>query len=602
MSGQAIRRSQFITTYGPGAILEGPDGPRIIPILENSSIYDQLRTTDFEITDMRLSQNLANNAGIIRLPSNAELGVPDFQHIYATNRFPAWSLCVIHDILYRKIENNDRACPHCDPLANRYEAWDQANRQAIRFIRACELGHMDDVDWIGIINHNTDDCHPAYLYWRGAGGALRHINIVCPSCGASINLGWAYSRPWMCSGRFPEQSRERLGCDRNSQLIQRGAANLHIPEIRTALTIPPRATPLHRLIEMTVIRAVIARPEGQEIHSKAEFIGLLMPLVEVNLLSSAIVTEIDGYDEETILGVIDDVSTSYEPVTTHGFRLSEFEALRHAATHGAPPEPSPTPGSPPLFEVSRSQVRSIGSPFGVRFRITPVNRLRVVMVQTGYRRQDPLNPVVDRIFLDDERPWYPGVELFGEGVFVDVDIGGESEGPSEGVAPSGQSANAWFDAWIDFDAHGGELDEDERHMLHPTFAWWHTFSHRLINALAIDSGYSSAAVRERVYANIDPEEGRGTGGVLLYTAQPGGDGTLGGLVALVPEFERVLEAAFRNLDACSNDPLCGDERFVPGRYNGAACYACALVSETSCEHRNMNLDRHLLLETAGHSN
>jgi hypothetical protein len=121
-------------------------------------------------------------------------------------------------------------------------------------------------------------------------------------------------------------------------------------------------------------------------------------------------------------------------------------------------------------------------------------------------------------------------------------------------------------------------------------------SHRLINALAVDSGYSSASVRERVYVNIDPATGIATGGVLLYTAQPGGDGTLGGLIALVPEFERVLDSAFRTLDSCSNDPLCGEEEFASGKYNGAACYACALVSETSCEYRNMRLDRNLLRE------
>ena len=67
-------------------------------------------------------------------------------------------------------------------------------------------------------------------------------------------------------------------------------------------------------------------------------------------------------------------------------------------------------------------------------------------------------------------------------------------------------------------------------------------------------------------------------------------------MALVSSFERVLATALNSLDTCSNDPLCGEEEFGPGKYKGAACYACALVSETSCEHRNMRLDRNLLLE------
>ncbi len=132
--------------------------------------------------------------------------------------------------------------------------------------------------------------------------------------------------------------------------------------------------------------------------------------------------------------------------------------------------------------------------------------------------------------------------------------------------------------------------------MHPVFVWWHTLAHRLINALSIDSGYSSAAVRERVYNDIDPGTGQAHGGILLYTAQPGGDGTLGGLIALVPHFDRVLRAALNTIDACSNDPLCSEEQFRAGRYNGAACYACQLISETSCEHRNTRLDRTLLME------
>ena len=31
-------------------------------------------------------------------------------------------------------------------------------------------------------------------------------------------------------------------------------------------------------------------------------------------------------------------------------------------------------------------------------------------------------------------------------------------------------------------------------------------------------------------------------------------------------------------------------------YIGASCYGCTMNSETSCEHRNMWLDRNILLE------
>ncbi len=306
--------------------------------------------------------------------------------------------------------------------------------------------------------------------------------------------------------------------------------------------------------------------------------------------------EIRNYPEEAILAAINDTVAGNLPATVRDLRLQEFEALRHAAAHGAPSQPSPTPGAPPQFEVIRGQVRSLPGLYGHRLRITPVNRLRVVMVQTGYRRLDPLNPPVDRAYNDGQHLWYPGVELFGEGVFIDLDPGSQTGAPARHFELTGAAANTWFDAWIDPDHFEQRIQPNERGQLHPVFVWWHTLAHRLINALAVDSGYASAAVRERVFVDVDENSGDAGGGVLLYTAQPGGDGTLGGLVALVSEFERVLAAAFRNLEACSHDPLCGEERFAPGKYNGAACYACALVSETSCEHRNMRLDRALLLK------
>lgn len=595
MATQSLRRSQFITTYGPGAILEGPQGPRIIPGLDQSGLFDNRRPVEFEITDLRLSQALLNGAGILRLPSNAELGRPDADSIYDTKRFPAWSLCVKHGLLYHKTQEDNRACPRCAPLSDKYEAWRQAQRQAIRFVRACPDGHLDDVDWVGIIEHRRDNCRPSYLYWRGGGGALRHVSIECPNCGASMNLGIAYSREWRCSGRYPEHGNDRPGCDKPSKIVQRGAANLRIPELQTALTIPPRSTRLHRLLEMTVIRAVLLT---QPVHNKGELVAALKTLVKNGLLNEAVLIEVQSHSDDAICAAIQDTIEGSLPDTLQTLRLQEFEALQYAAAHGAPAQPSPTPGAPPQFEVAQTQVRLLVQPNGHVLRITPVNRLRVVMVQTGYRRLDPLlgNPV-DCVYQDHQgRNWYPGVELFGEGIFVDLVSQNHETGPLDHFPLQGTAANAWFDAWLAPDQFEQRFHAEERDQLHPVFVWWHTLSHRLINALAVDSGYSSAAVRERVFVDIDQQTGGGRGGVLLYTVQPGGDGTLGGLAALASEFERVISVAFRNLDACSNDPLCGEEQFEPGKYNGSACYACALVSETSCEHRNMRLDRNLLLD------
>jgi hypothetical protein len=278
---------------------------------------------------------------------------------------------------------------------------------------------------------------------------------------------------------------------------------------------------------------------------------------------------------------LDEVLRPSETQTAEEMRLDEYRRLRDAAAEGFPMEPGT---SRPQFEVVRSDVRVFNTDHG-RFRITPVSRLRVVMVQTGYRRLDG-NPVDRCATIDGER-WYPGVELFGEGVFVDlVD---ENCDPAPVPVAGGAST-----AWRQVSPAAAPWATDPGTQLDPAFVWLHTLSHRLISALSMSCGYSSAALRERIFLDASVPGPR-HGGILLYTVQPGGDGTLGGLISLVPRFERVLGRAFHDLDSCSNDPLCGRERFNHERVNGAACYACLFQSETSCEHRNASLDRNVLL-------
>lgn len=66
--------------------------------------------------------------------------------------------------------------------------------------------------------------------------------------------------------------------------------------------------------------------------------------------------------------------------------------------------------------------------------------------------------------------------------------------------------------------------------------------------------------------------------------------------------ERVNEMLSRatvRLALCSNDPICAEHGEGSEDYplQGAACHACLLVPETSCEARNTRLDRGLLVRT-----
>ncbi len=89
-------------------------------------------------------------------------------------------------------------------------------------------------------------------------------------------------------------------------------------------------------------------------------------------------------------------------------------------------------------------------------------------------------------------------------------------------------------------------------------------------------------------------------GLMLYTAAPDSEGTLGGLVELgKPEnLGPLLKRALESAALCSSDPLCAEHDPVTDRaLHGAACHACLFASETSCEVGNRFLDRALLVPT-----
>ena len=140
-----------------------------------------------------------------------------------------------------------------------------------------------------------------------------------------------------------------------------------------------------------------------------------------------------------------------------------------------------------------------------------------------------------------------------------------------------------------------ENPNSRRDELDPEFVWWHTFSHALIKAISDDSGYSTASIKERIYFERN-ENGKVRGGILLYAAQPGTEGTMGGLVALAPHFDQFIQTAIGMLETCSGDPLCRENHFRNGSYVGASCFGCTMNSETSCDARNFFLDRNVFLE------
>ncbi len=599
---QGIRPSQFITTYGPGAILEGPRGPRIIPDADIGLLSDRLgiRPDDYRIDDERMSNGLLEGYGIYRLPTNAELGLESDRHVYETRPFPCWKVCADQhggsgSLLYEQL-----FCPIC----RRGDG-----RNAVGFVMACRNGHLDDIDWERLV-HYYGECkrtasasiprtiaESSAIFWRREGPTLASVQLVCPRCEKTRKFSSIYYGEHLpCSGRHP-QRRSRDKCDRHARVINRQAANLHLPEIRTLLSIRSTYTDIHLAVQDPLLKVMLA---GRSIESNAEWQKMICNPEVCNIMRPATVEVLRNAKWEDVLQARKDVKTK-SPDTYHGLLMDEFSGLHAASIGGAPPRTGPPPRSRVLFELDSSSVTTATASGGHGFTIAPVQTLRAVTVQKGFRRDIPESKGVDdppklvRVSYTppgDTRGWYPGVELFGEGIFIRLE---DNDGWADN--PEGSHAEHWLKAW----RHAGSYPsftfrdaERSRDELHPGFFWWHTLSHLLVRVIGEDAGYSAASIRERVY--IEAGDGRYRGGILLYATQPGSDGTLGGLIALAPHMERILRIALERSAACSGDPLCIKSRLAHGDCNGASCYACTMNSETSCEHRNMWLDRGVLLD------
>ena len=76
------------------------------------------------------------------------------------------------------------------------------------------------------------------------------------------------------------------------------------------------------------------------------------------------------------------------------------------------------------------------------------------------------------------------------------------------------------------------------------------------------------------------------------------DGTLGGLTSLAKNLQKYFDILSESSEHCSNDPLCSETQSSSLKEN-LGCYSCTYNSETSCEHRNLFVDRLLMRQGAG---
>lgn len=561
MGKQALRASQVILTFGPGAIVDLPDDS--VMMLGTHAWFPLGRPKRSRtISEPRLQAMLG--VARFRAPPADTFGRQDIPFTF----FPDYRSCPVCG--YLGVPRRETTgfvdypppppCPSC-----------HAATLPARIVTACVDGHISDFPWSRWIHFGracTLSNPQLTLKAGGRSAALSDLVAGC-SCGKRRSLGGALNQTsmqelhWLCPGTRPWLGDKVDGCDKPVRALQRGASNIYFSVTRSALSIPPWSGTLQTQVAEWWAQLPDVPPETDwPVLARTYFRGY--PYKEVERCIRSL---LELHQERPSLR-----SEEYA-VFDSGRPCNETDLVTYDQPVGAWAQPF------------------LG-------RVTALSRLREVRALVGFSRIDApdLDPTAD----SDPMPtvsvarlspqplgWYPATENRGEGIFITLDPSRLADWEALPFVRS--RAGSLFSAYREWRRVRG-LDAPAAEP--PRLPLLHTLSHVVIRQLALDCGYSSSSLRERIYSSDD------MAGILVSTSAADSDGSLGGLVRLsrADRFEAALRGAVEGSRLCSGDPLCREEDpAVTGTPNGAVCYSCAMLSETSCELGNRLLDRWMLV-------
>ncbi len=555
-----LRPNQIITTFGPGAIVDA--------VKDSVTVLDlnYWKEKGKKIVDGRLAAYLGVDCFYMpRTSSFGDVPVVSFPKIHVcSDPFCGRIFDANEDFVLEKYLKYGVTCPFCHKPA--YPS---------RFITICENGHMDDFPWSWWVHRGDESCKGKLrMYSTGNTSTLADMWVECLSCGAKRSMSGATQKEnfedLSCSGYHPfrpSHKREKCSC----QLIpsQRGASNVYFAVSRSAISIPPWINPLYNLIDEH-LRLIENYKEdwGDEGVTK---------VYQKYFAESYSREEFDAALERRMSNI-----TEFTEI-----KQMEYDAITHHAD----------PAYASNKKHFKAEEDSIPEYLQTYFkRIIRITRLREVKVLLGFTRVDAPDPDADNqpniVYLNKGKTekWLPAAEVNGEGIFIEFNRQTIDKWLSEKSMAT--LSDKYAECYQEFCNEKGwtvNVLRDARYVL------MHTYAHLLIKQMSMSSGYSSSAIRERIYFSDKMS------GILLYTGSTDKEGSLGGLVELgtVSKLNVLMKDAFQEALLCTNDPECLNNVPAGNNANGAACHSCCMISETACENGNRMLDRGLVVPIAG---
>jgi len=565
-----VRPGQLITTYGPGAVMDAVDDS--LMILDISFWKGNLET----IHDKRLAGFLRKDY-FKKIPSNGYKDLPAIP-------FPYSHVC--SDLKCREIFDirkgfsmerylkNGPICPSCSKKS--YPA---------RFIISCTEGnHLEDFPWHWWAHKRTGnhDCREGKLKLTSSGqnSGLSSMTVSCTGCKAYNDMGRATQRSSFeglnCTGNHPQLLKKENCSSKQLIPLQRGASNVYFSVLRSAISIPEMEN-----VKQNIISENIEDIDKFEDYFEEEGIRRIFDK-KFNALEV-----FENYDDFTKeLKKYRKGKTDLLEDTQHYEQIKEIEYEAFVGIKGQEDKGN----------NFKAEVQEVPKDLQKYFsKIIKAERLKEVLVLLGFTRIDSPEPEVNDVknivkLGGSNSSWLPAVEIFGEGIFLELNRETIKQWLSENkeVLKSSEKYKSLYEKYLKNKEWTQQSEKDVVYVL------LHTLSHLLIKQLSQESGYSSTAIKERIYYSEKMT------GILIYTGNTDQEGSLGGLVEMgeISRFRKILVNALDEAKFCSNDPSCSSQEPSEKSYlNGASCFACAMLPETACENGNILLSRSFVTET-----
>lgn len=613
MTKNVQRLSQLISTFGPGAMIDLPTRSVIIGGLELWDIAGN--NTSAVLAEARLIRRLEKflkdhhgfQEGVkltLRTPPVASDDGRGGMRGITTPVFPAWFVCELVETVQSdgKTVRRRRLIPwrDLDPNGRRRYVFDDGRKSEvipIRFVCACERGHLQDIDWRWVVHAGSACEEPMWLEEQGTSADPADTSVVC-GCKRRLSLQEAFrpGRLGVCRGERPWLlDQDPAGCELHLRLMTRTATNTYFPQVYRVISLPAEEDELTQLVEELA-------DELSNAQSPAD-------VATAKRFNTKIAASLSPYADSEIFERLERVRAATAAAGAVAPKPPEFEVLASGRAVIGQNRPDSRLYAETLPREAWADPRADIDLSAIE-RVVAVHRLREVSCLYGFTRFEAAPTSVDGDVEDIRMSvgvapisrganWLPAVEQFGEGLFLQFDAAVVRQWLERpGTVRRQERLHRGWDHWRKHLKQAGSTYPGVAYVL------LHSLSHALMVEIALDCGYPATAIKERVYAlgGSDSDDGRlEQCGILIYTASAGAQGTLGGLVATAPRIARILRSAVDRLAVCSNDPVCADhepdDRSGDRATHGAACHGCLLIAETSCEMRNLFLDRSLIVPT-----